>query len=538
MFSNKKVWSSLLLVLSLVGCGGGGGDSADETVDPMESPIVGSAELQPNARVVSASLANRMDFALAQGRIELSNSDAADFQAGQTLVVDKPEVPLLKVVSTAPAGGNRTVLNVEETSLAGVFKELHFQIDGDLGSKRFVEPGDLGGDELALQWVDGSKASTAGRAQAAASGTADVMSLQFKHFGASLGRGVDVTGNASFRVNPYLNIDLVPGAPGTPFPDTTLEMTAKVSPQLRASVQLSSKYGGAISLSKGEEFKLGSVRWLVPAGPVLVPVWVTFNAGVSMQAEGSFASEFLTTRTYEGNGELGFSKTRLNGLQPISSYTSDQTLNVENVGGAGAVTVTPLKIELMAYLYNAAGPTFDISASGEVKGALDVQGTPSVEGVAVTGTVAIKANANLKARVPINDLLWVPPLLRDVGVEYTAFSLELAKREEVVFTKFFPFNGVAAIVVRDNGSAADDIFEVALDGTVMGYTSKGGSGQFRIKNLRPGEHTLRLKTVEDDSPPGTWQITLNDGLTFSDGYTTKSGSLSLGSSTSFTVLVP
>lgn len=533
LISRRGFWAACALTLVLQACGGGSDGAAGEA-DAAVSPTIGTAQLQPNAKVVDAAVAGRMTLSLNEGRIEMSTVDAAGIGVGDTLVIDRAEVPLLKVVSVSTAG-SRTVLAVEETSLVSVFKELHIQMSGDLGRSDFTAAGTLDSGELSAQWTTNSGQGQSVRAQAAASGSGDTLSLQYKSFGASTKRDVEVTGDASFRVNPSLNIDLVPGAPGA---RPSLEMVAKVAPELQASVQVRSAYGGAISLSKSEEIKLGSVRRIVMAGPVPVPVWLTFNTAVSAQVEGSFASAFTTTRTYRSAGELGFSRTQASGLQPISSYSASSTLDVADVGGAGVVTVTPLKIELMAYLYNAAGPTFDIGASGEVKGQLDVQGTPSVEGVAVTGTVAIKANANLKARAPFNDVAWIPPLLRDVGIEYTAFSLELYKTEEEIFHKFFPFSGVAAVVVRDNGSAADDIFEVALDGVVMGRTSKGGSGQFRLKNLRPGQHTLRLTTVEDDSPPGTWEITLNEGLTFSDGTSRKSGNLSLGASTSFVVVVP
>ena len=102
----------------------------------------------------------------------------------------------------------------------------------------------------------------------------------------------------------------------------------------------------------------------------------------------------------------------------------------------------------------------------------------------------------------------------------------------------FPYQGQAAVTVYDNGSAPDDIFEVSLDGVQIGFTNKGGSGQFRLKNLRPGDHTLTVKTVEDDSPPGTYAISLNEGITFSDGSTSRSGTASLNQSVNFTIVVP
>ncbi len=60
----------------------------------------------------------------------------------------------------------------------------------------------------------------------------------------------------------------------------------------------------------------------------------------------------------------------------------------------------------------------------------------------------------------------------------------------------------------------------------------------RLKNLRPGNRVLSLKTVEDDSPPGTFAINLADKITFSDGSASKNGYLGLGNTNTFTIVVP
>ena len=73
---------------------------------------------------------------------------------------------------------------------------------------------------------------------------------------------------------------------------------------------------------------------------------------------------------------------------------------------------------------------------------------------------------------------------------------------------------------------------------MLGRTAKGGSGQFRLGSLRPGNHTLRLLTIEDDNPPGTWAVTLSNGVTFADGATNRSGTLALGASTQLQIVVP
>jgi hypothetical protein len=129
-------------------------------------------------------------------------------------------------------------------------------------------------------------------------------------------------------------------------------------------------------------------------------------------------------------------------------------------------------------------------------------------------------------------------LFSDFHGSFTLFSKDFTLAESLLYNHFFPFSGAAGIKVYDNGSAPDDIFEVSVDGLVLGRTSKGGSGQFRVGSLRPGAHTLRLLTIEDDLPPGTWAVQLANGVTFADGTTTRSGGLALGSATELQIVVP
>lgn len=125
------------------------------------------------------------------------------------------------------------------------------------------------------------------------------------------------------------------------------------------------------------------------------------------------------------------------------------------------------------------------------------------------------------------------------GGSFTLAELEYTiSSPSVLFDGFFPFPNRGNIVVVDNGNSADDIFEVAVGGVVLGRTSKGGSGQFRVGSLAPGSTQLRLTTIEDDDPPGTYGITLDNGVTFSDGSRTRSGGLALGSSVTFTIIIP
>ncbi len=59
------------------------------------------------------------------------------------------------------------------------------------------------------------------------------------------------------------------------------------------------------------------------------------------------------------------------------------------------------------------------------------------------------------------------------------------------------------ITVTDCGTAADDIFLVAVDGGDVGVTPKGAANTFNVQ-LSPGTHTVRVTCLDDGGiPPGT-----------------------------------
>jgi murein DD-endopeptidase MepM/ murein hydrolase activator NlpD len=99
-------------------------------------------------------------------------------------------------------------------------------------------------------------------------------------------------------------------------------------------------------------------------------------------------------------------------------------------------------------------------------------------------------------------------------------------------------NVAGSVTVRDNGTAADDAFSVAINGFVVCQTSIGASNTCAVGNLRPGAATLTLTCVIAPDNVGTYEIALGQGLTFSDGTTIRSGTLPEGGSISFAIVVP
>jgi murein DD-endopeptidase MepM/ murein hydrolase activator NlpD len=99
--------------------------------------------------------------------------------------------------------------------------------------------------------------------------------------------------------------------------------------------------------------------------------------------------------------------------------------------------------------------------------------------------------------------------------------------------------GVASsITVGDNGNLNDDSFDVFLDGDLLGTTPVGGTSDFGVSNLIPGNHSLQIVGVVVPDNAGTWEVILADGVTFSGGGVRRTGVMAKGGAVQFTIVVP
>jgi len=101
-----------------------------------------------------------------------------------------------------------------------------------------------------------------------------------------------------------------------------------------------------------------------------------------------------------------------------------------------------------------------------------------------------------------------------------------------------PINVNATVTWGDNGSSKDDAFDLWFAGRYLGQSPAGGYGSETASGLEIGTHQLRIKCVVDIKPPGTYEITLSGGAYFSGGETHKDGTLPLGESRYYNVIVP
>ena len=94
------------------------------------------------------------------------------------------------------------------------------------------------------------------------------------------------------------------------------------------------------------------------------------------------------------------------------------------------------------------------------------------------------------------------------------------------------------IQVRDNGSAADDAFSVAVSGKTICTTNIGASNSCSLGALRTGSATLSIKATVAPDDVGTYEIILSGGLAFQDGSVAVSGTLPQGTTASFIIGIP
>jgi hypothetical protein len=114
----------------------------------------------------------------------------------------------------------------------------------------------------------------------------------------------------------------------------------------------------------------------------------------------------------------------------------------------------------------------------------------------------------------------------------------ISQNGTVIKAEIIRLSLLGSIEVRDNGPAADDAFQVSIDGRIVGQTAIGRSNELPLGNLSSGTHILGITAIVAPDNIGTYGITLRNGLTFSGGGNTRSGILPQGGSTTFTIVVP
>lgn len=507
---------------------------------PYEGPSHGTGILKSNAHVLSATQA--AGSTLTPNTLIVRKPQSRRFSPGEVVILDAHEGRLLKITSVSETA-DTIVYQYTLASLAQAFEKLEVSFDGELTPQELGATIETGDPSLEVTWIprQGPSARAGERTSQQVSAQTHALQIKYKKFAGQVGSGIELDGTSSFFVNPDFSLRLEP-VPGQSIP--SLEMDAVVAPELQTSVSVSSLYGGQVAFVVDKDIELPAFKRIIIVPilgvPTPVPFWVKPVVTLSGEVSGTAGSKFTTTQKYGVSGALGFRRSVARGLEPVASYSTTSEVIVSDVESEFGINMTVPKVEIHFQIYSVAGPNFDLGLEVGLTGKSAIEGSPPVEGVRVTMAAKLVGNAGLKAALDFEkiNIDAVKALLGDVSIEYTPFSLRLVEWTLASDSWFFPYKGVAAVSVFDDGSVPDDIFEISLDGVVLGRTNKGGSGQFRLKDLRPGVRVLRITTVEDDSPPGTFAISLGEELTFEWGGTYWSDTAELGMSKQFNIVVP
>lgn len=458
------------------------------------------------------------------------------YAVGDVLIVDDHGGRLIKITGVQ-VNADTIVYSYEQASLAEAFEALDIRMQGDLTREELGESFDTGNPEIELRWADG--VSKKGLNSKGVEVDSNVMELNFNRLGVQSKSGVEINGGATFRLNPDFGIKLE-RQPGGYLPH--LSVSAMLSPNFKGHVDLKSRYGGAqVSYSAEWAKSLPSIRRLIkiPGKGIYVPFWVTPRLAGTIGISGSTNSKLVTNYNFDVGGRFGVSKPAQADWDLIADVTSSAELEVGDAQGELQIGFHIPNVDFQFLIYSVAGPNFEAMFGGYLKGAGATRDDPYEEGIEVEGKVQAEMRAGLKGVIDLKDAGALSKLFGDVSYSYAPVSMKVYEGLKLVdYKKFFPYKGKAAVTVFDSGNVPDDVFEVRLDGRLVGRTSKGGSGQFRLTSLRPGEHELTITTVEDDAPPGTWSIRLNEGVTFANGATFDSGLAYLGGRESFIIIAP
>lgn len=438
-------------------------------------------------------------------------------EVGKVLVSSMGNGALRKVLAIRPQGST-VVVETGPATLTEAFEELDLDLQKPLGR---AELGDLVSDVpgVSFEWVQEPSVQSRARDQAASVEFA-TLKMNFKNAEFSAG-GLSVDGEVFLRLHPVLTLQTKPDPGLVPKVET---FVAGARPEFYGSLTVSSRFGGSVSADKSWFNKpLAIVVW----GPLVFVPKLRISSAISGSANGSFSSTY----------SLQASAVALAGWNETEGWYTRGTINPVRAGSVDQAKATLevradlLTVELRFDLYALAGPYAKASAYTQVSGEFDI-GPDSREGVRVTvgGGLSVEAGVS----TDFQEMLGAD---FDRGRAIVSVDAPLV----TVFEKFFPYEGLASLVVGDNGTAAEDIFEVELDGIFLGRTHRGGTGQFRATDLRPGRHVLSVTCIDDGwagADIGTLGISLGDGLTFSDGSQALSDTLFMYEKRTYEVVVP
>ncbi len=501
-----------LLVIAMLALAGCGNSSSSK---PPAPPKVGKVDYKFMPEVIYLDRATKPSPIVSQAADTMVlRGKPAGLKVGSILVSNIGAGALRKVTAISQVGSD-TRVTTKQAVLTDAFEKLDMDVPlpwgPQLGTPKSSVPG------VSMRW-----------APAPADSRAVGSSLEVKVGGVALSTqsGLTFDGKGDFIADPRLKVIIDRGT-NLIVPKVTYFLVGG-NYRVWSRGRLESEFGGSLSFVKDlGEFTSPPLM----AGPVPITLDVGLSAKAAGSAAGKLGADIALGFDADGRtlwqGDPGFNTdpgwVHTWKVTPRSRATFDQ---VEN---SAQVSITPIEAEVAVRLFGVVGATMGLGTSVGVTAGQHVD-EDGVEGIKATVGAGVGFEVGLSAKSKIENIYevsWKP-------ATYTHLVVDLP-----LYEKFWPYPAVdSAITVGDDGNIPDDVFRVSLDGIVLGQTTTGGTGQFRVGALRPGTHDLQVECIEADDNVGTVGISLANGLTFADGSTTLSDTLSLGEVANYDVDVP
>lgn len=540
--------SALAMITLLVACGGGGGEtppantpSDNGTATPPSVPkdkIIGTGQLQPATFVVGE-----------KRKVSVSKTGTAitgqAYKVNDVLIIDNAsQRGIFKVTTAKKNAAGTPVYTLESAGLTDAFKKLDITFNrtltpADTGQK--IETGDpelqVSWVKKPVQWAGGAYRNQFAVDSVMAGGGGNDPYLEVKLTNgnklSTSDLGVTINGKTTFKLNPNIDFDF-------DLSKARYNLVAKTQPAVSSNYTVRSSYGGGqLKREFSKPFPAKpAIAWrgVIMAGTAPIPVWITWQSRLTGSLSGQTSGKLDMNVNYTMADTLGVQADNEKGARVLTKPGSGNTGSITMTGieaeHSASANIPNLSIEYM--LYGLAGSSFDTGLKGNIKGIYKVKSDSpkEQEGIQVSPSLHYITNAAAK--------LNLGKTFPDPSKHKLDKNLEITRTKLPPFNRFFPFTGEGAVVVNEDSSTVerDDVFRVAINGIDLGITKQTGSGQFRVKSLAPGDHKLTITTIEDENPPGTWEISLNEGITFSDGSTYDKGTLPLNQSKNFDIIVP
>ena len=391
-------------MLSLTGCGGGGGNS--ETPLPATTGTV----VQPNVTVLPSD-SSVIVAAQDANTVTLTGSVPA-LTAGQVIVSGAGEGLLRKVVSASPAGVS-AIVQTQQATLEDVFQEADIKFHKDFVASDFkvqaLRPG------ITLR----------NHARPSDSGPSNTIEVDFSKFTVGnddQGNAIQIGGIASLKTSLDFDCQIhsfkLQTLKVAPTITSGMKLTAKIKSKttlLDKSVQIVVLRGEPIDIQAG----------IVPV--VFVPI-LTLNLEVKGTVEGGLQISMGSTTTVQ----TGFDYEAGQAPMPIASVTKQfDALPQFNLYGSGTLEISPIDPDISLNLYGVAGPYVKVQLP-DLKFQATLGTSPAQ--LALTGAADFKASAGAKFSI--------------FGTHAADFELGSLEEKFEFFNQTIPFDGTVKVGVN------------------------------------------------------------------------------------------